>query len=55
MLEKLGMKNVDELFAEIPENVRLNRPLKIPDALSEIELENHVNESLSKNKVSPDL
>ncbi|MDA4130762.1 MAG: aminomethyl-transferring glycine dehydrogenase subunit GcvPA [Thaumarchaeota archaeon] len=55
MLEKLGMINADELFAEIPENVSLNRPLKIPDAMSEIELENHVNERLSKNKVSPDL
>src|SRR3984893_5973882 len=53
MLEKLGMKNVDELFSDIPDSVRLNRPLNIPLALSEIELERHVAERLSKNKASP--
>ena len=54
MLQKLGMKSLDELFADIPENVRLNRPLKIPEALSEIELERHIAARLSKNKAAPE-
>jgi len=54
MLQKLGMKSLDELFADIPENVRLNRPLNIPGALSEIELEKHISDRLSKNKVAPE-
>ena len=52
MLAALDLKNVDELFSEIPAEVRLNRALRIPDSKSEIELEQLVNEKLSKNKSS---
>ena len=38
MLEKIGVGSVDELFAGIPDSVRLQRPLAIGDALSESEL-----------------
>ncbi|HKE55191.1 MAG TPA: aminomethyl-transferring glycine dehydrogenase subunit GcvPA [Pyrinomonadaceae bacterium] len=38
MLDSLGIKSVDELFASIPEDLRLPRPLNTPAALSEIEL-----------------
>ena len=54
MLEKLGLQNISQLFADIPESVRLNRPLILPDALSEIELERLVSSKLAKNKSAPE-
>jgi glycine dehydrogenase subunit 1 len=38
MLAALGLSSLDELFAEIPAAVRLDRPLDIPDGVSEMEL-----------------
>ncbi|MCD6195211.1 MAG: aminomethyl-transferring glycine dehydrogenase subunit GcvPA [Staphylothermus sp.] len=56
IMEKLGIKSVEELFKDIPSNVRisadkwdeLNIGLKKP--LSEIEVKRIVNEKLAKNK-----
>src|SRR6185437_8594410 len=41
MLAAIGIDSIDELFAEIPEAVRLGRPLDIGPALSEAELAAH--------------
>ena len=38
MLEAIGAASLEDLFADIPERLRLRRPLKIPAALSEAEL-----------------
>ena len=38
MLEAIGLKSADQLFDSIPQELRLQRPLNTPDALSEIEL-----------------
>jgi len=38
MLSKIGVSNLEELLTDIPRAVRLNRPLAIPDSLSELEL-----------------
>lgn len=38
MLESIGLKSAAELFSSIPEELRLQRPLNTPAALSEIEL-----------------
>lgn len=54
MLKSLGLSNVDELFLDLPPEVRLNRPLNIPDSMSEIELERFIMEKLSKNRSYPD-
>jgi len=54
MLDALGLKDVDDLFSDIPEQVRLNRPLEIPSDKSEIELERLVFEKLGKNKSYPE-
>ncbi len=50
MLESMGMNSMDDLFADIPEDLRLGRDLDIPDGLSEMELSKHMNELASKNK-----
>jgi len=38
MLARIGLKSVEDLFVEIPETVRLNRPLDLPPPLAEVEL-----------------
>lgn len=44
MLAKIGVNTAEELFADIPATVRLNRPLRLPPALSELELLAHMQE-----------
>ncbi|MCS7021888.1 MAG: aminomethyl-transferring glycine dehydrogenase subunit GcvPA [Gemmataceae bacterium] len=38
MLAQLGLEHIEELFAVIPAELRLQRPLQLPPALSEMEL-----------------
>src|SRR3989449_4338924 len=38
MLRSIGVASVDDLFADIPVSVRLDRPLRLPPALSDPEL-----------------
>ncbi len=51
MLDELGLKNIDDLFSDIPEKFRLKRPLNIPYIKSEYEIYKHILNILSKNKV----
>ncbi len=48
MLDKIGVKDFDELISAIPEKLRLNRPLDIP-ALSEMELLVEIEQISRKN------
>lgn len=51
MLEELGLESVEEIFAEIPERLRLKGEMDLPEPLlSEYELERHVENLLSKDK-----
>jgi glycine dehydrogenase subunit 1 len=38
MLAKIGVGSVDELFEDVPEGVRLDRPLELPDGMPETEV-----------------
>ena len=38
MLAEIGMSSMDDLFSDIPEDLKLKRPLELPKALSETEL-----------------
>ncbi|RKO66641.1 aminomethyl-transferring glycine dehydrogenase subunit GcvPA [Desulfofundulus salinus] len=49
MLADIGVGSVEELFADIPEQVRLKRELDLPDALSEPELVRHMEKLAGKN------
>jgi glycine dehydrogenase subunit 1 len=49
MLEAIGVSSVEELFEQIPEGVRLGRPLDLEPALSEPELVAHLEELAAKN------
>src|SRR5438128_1559494 len=49
MLAAIGVSSVEELFEQIPEGVRLGRPLDLEPALSEPELVAHLEELAAKN------
>src|SRR3954454_20735802 len=38
MLAKIGVSSVEDLFEDVPENVRLDRPLELPDGRPEAEV-----------------
>src|SRR5215203_1043746 len=42
MLDAIGVGSIDELFAQIPNEVRLGRPLDLPPGLSETECFDHL-------------
>jgi glycine dehydrogenase subunit 1 len=50
MLEKIGVGSIGELFKSIPSEYRLDRPLDIPPALTEIELQQHFADLCSQNR-----
>ena len=54
MLRALGLRSVDELFADIPENVRLHG-LDLPRGLSEQEVVSRVTALLSANRTMADM
>jgi glycine dehydrogenase subunit 1 len=54
MLAAIGADSIEELFAAIPAELRLKRPLKIPAALSEFELTHHIRELAARNTSAAD-
>lgn len=49
MLERIGVESPEKLFESIPEAIRLNRPLDLPEPLSEFELLDKLKEFASSN------
>ena len=49
MLNAVGVKSVGDLFDQIPQELRLNRPLQLPPPLSELELESHLRDIARQN------
>ena len=49
MLEKVGVKSVDDLYSDIPEEVIFKGEYDIPSAMSEIEIRKHFKELADKN------
>jgi len=51
MLKYLGISSIEELYEDIPENLRLKRALNVPKPLlSEYALRRYIEQTLSKNK-----
>ena len=50
MLDAIGVGSLDELFAEIPEAVRLDRPLDLPAGMAEQEVFDHLSELAARNR-----
>ena len=52
MLETIGVDSVDELINQVvPENIRLEKPLDLPEAMTEHEFLLHIKELASKNQI----
>lgn len=49
MLQAIGMQHMDDLFAIVPEEVRLKRGLNLPGAMSEMELSAHMKMMAASN------
>jgi glycine dehydrogenase subunit 1 len=49
MLEAIGKGSIDELFASVPEELRLTRPLDLPDGLPEAEVYGRLRELAARN------
>lgn len=53
MLDVIGVSSVDALFAHLPPQVRLNRPLDLPPGMDEASLFLHLQELAAKNRPYP--
>jgi len=49
MLEEIGVGSIDELFEDIPEGMRLGRPLALPDGMPETEVYDRFSALASRN------
>ena len=50
MLQAIGASGLDDLFAPIPDELRLKRPLELPAAMSELELDQHLRQLAAMNQ-----
>lgn len=55
MLKSVGAESIQELFSDIPDDVKLNRKLNINPPMSEIEIEKCVKSLSKKNKSTEEL
>jgi glycine dehydrogenase subunit 1 len=49
MLDAIGVSSIDELFEDIPEELRLGRPLELPDGKPETEVYDRLSELAARN------
>jgi glycine dehydrogenase subunit 1 len=54
MLEAIGVETVDDLFADVPEGLRLGRPLDLPDGKPEQEVYAHLRDLAARNVSAED-
>jgi len=54
-MREVGVKSIEELYADIPDKYLLKKPLNLPEAMSEFEVKRHVEALLSKNKTCEDI
>jgi glycine dehydrogenase subunit 1 len=50
MLDAIGASSVESLFDSIPADLKLDRPLDLPPALSEMELDQHLRQLATRNQ-----
>ncbi len=55
MLDALGLSSIDDLYGHIPPQVLLDRPLDIPEGLSELELTRELGRLAARNRHAGDL
>lgn len=53
MLREIGFESIEQLFAHIPEEVKVKDGLQIPEGMSEFEVRKTMQKIAQKNKVFP--
>ncbi len=53
MLEVIGVKSLDDLFPTIPDDSKINQELDLPEALTEWELNDHMDQLAAKMATGP--
>jgi len=53
MLAAVGSRDVDDLFSTLPADCRRTRPLKLPEALTEWELNRHMDTLAGRQTTAP--
>ena len=53
MLHEIGFESIEQLFAHIPEEVKVKDGLQIPEGMSEFEVRRAVQKMAGKNKIFP--
>ena len=51
MLEAIGLKDYRELYQDVPAEMYLDKPLDLPEGMSELEVSRAMNAMASKNRV----
>src|SRR3954467_7795027 len=54
MLDAIGVQSIDELFADVPEALRLGRPLELPDGKPEQEAYGYMRDLAARNASTED-
>lgn len=54
-MKEIGIKDIAELYSDVPSKFRLKKKLKLPNSMSEQEVELYVEKLLSKNKTFHDM
>lgn len=54
MLARIGVASIEDLFAPVPPDLRLTRPLNIPPGMSEMELSAHLHALAGQNRSAAD-
>lgn len=54
MLDTIGLKELKDLYSDIPDDVKFDRDLDLPKAKSELEITNYFNKLASKNTTTSD-
>lgn len=55
MLTALGLDSIEELFHDIPEDIKFKKSLSIGEAMSELEINRHMSRLSEKNRSTDDL
>jgi len=55
MMRQIGIKSIDELYADVPKRFLLKQGLNLPSPMSEQEVREHLETLLSKNKSGRDM
>lgn len=55
MMKEIGIKSIEELYADVPMICRLKKPLNLPKGMSEFEVKRHVETLLFKGKTCSDM